>query len=114
MHFLTHLTVFWELTYCVLIWPRLTRPWVLLLAIFVHGGIAVAYGMPTFGLVMLIGNLAFVSPQTVRAWSDPITGRLGRSWAPAATAGQGRAGRPPPSACGRARLPPSRQRLSLN
>jgi Vitamin K-dependent gamma-carboxylase len=77
MHFLTHLTVFWELTYCVLIWPRLTRPWVLLLAIFVHVGIAVAYGMPTFGLVMLIGNLAFVSPQTIRAWSDPITGRLG-------------------------------------
>jgi hypothetical protein len=93
MHFLTHLTVFWELTYCVLIWPRLTRPWVLLLAIFVHAGIAVAYGMPTFGLVMLIGNLAFVSPQTVRAWSDPITGRLGALLGAGGgrRAGQGRA-----------------------
>jgi hypothetical protein len=91
MHFLTHLTVFWELTYCVLIWPRLTRPWVLLMAIFVHAGIAVAYGMPTFGLVMLIGNLAFVSPQTIRAWSDPFTGRLGSLLGGNVRAGQGRA-----------------------
>ena len=33
------------------------------MAVIVHGGIVVALGMPTFGLVMLIGNLAFVSPQ---------------------------------------------------
>jgi hypothetical protein len=33
----------------------------------VHGGIAVFLGMKTFGLAMLIGNLAFVYPETVRA-----------------------------------------------
>jgi hypothetical protein len=77
INILTHTIAFWELAYCALVWPRLTRPWVLLLAVLVHGGIAVAYGMPTFGLVMLIGNLAFISPQTVRAWIDPITNRLG-------------------------------------
>ena len=65
MNFMTHVTVFWELTYAALVWPALTRPWVLLTAIFVHGGIALLLGMPTFGLVMLIGNLAFVSPKTV-------------------------------------------------
>jgi uncharacterized membrane protein YphA (DoxX/SURF4 family) len=79
INFLTHATVFWELSYCALVWPRLTRPWVLFLAVCVHGGIAIAYGMITFGLVMLIGNLAFISPQTVRRWIDPISRRISPS-----------------------------------
>jgi uncharacterized membrane protein YphA (DoxX/SURF4 family) len=76
INFLTHATVFWELSYCVLVWPRLTRPWVLFMAVCVHGGIAIAYGMITFGLVMLIGNLAFISPDTVRRWIDPLASRV--------------------------------------
>jgi uncharacterized membrane protein YphA (DoxX/SURF4 family) len=89
--FLTHATVFWELTYCALVWPRLTRPWVLLMAVFVHGGICVAYGMPTFGLVMLIGNLAFISPETVRSWVDPVAGRVALVLGAGKPKGQGRA-----------------------
>jgi hypothetical protein len=99
INFLTHATVFWELSYSALVWPRLTRPWVLLLAVCVHGGIAIAYGMITFGLVMLIGNLAFISPQTVRRWVDPITRRISLSVTPHG-AGQG-------SAMGQARTAPS-------
>lgn len=76
LNFMTHLTVFWELSYCALVWPALTRPWVLLMAIVVHGGIVLFLGMPTFGLVMLIGNLAFVSPKTVRKVFDPLARRL--------------------------------------
>lgn len=76
VNLLTHVTVFWELSYCALIWPRLTRPWMLLLAVFMHGGIIFALGMPTFGLVMLIGNLAFISPQTVQKVFDPIARRV--------------------------------------
>lgn len=76
MNFMTHLTVFWELSYAALVWPALTRPWVLLIAIFVHGGIALFLGMPTFGIVMLIGNLAFVSPKTVRKLFDPFARRI--------------------------------------
>jgi HTTM domain len=76
VNLMTHVTVFWELTYCALVWPRLTRPWVLALAVILHGGIVVALGMPTFGLVMLIGNLAFVSPQTVRKIFDPLARRI--------------------------------------
>jgi len=64
---LTHLTVFWETFYCFLVWPKLTRPVCLLLAVFVHGGIALALGMKTFGLAMIIANLAFVYPEHVRA-----------------------------------------------
>ena len=51
-------------------WPRLTRPIVLALAIPLHLGIACFLGMITFGLVMLIGNLAFVSPWVIRAILD--------------------------------------------
>jgi hypothetical protein len=76
INLMTHVTVFFELSYCALIWPRLTRPWMLLLAVLIHGGIVVALGMPTFGLVMLIGNLAFVSPKTVRKTFDPIARRI--------------------------------------
>lgn len=89
INFMTHVTVFWELFYCALVWPRLTRPWVLFVAICVHGGIALAYGMITFGLVMLIGNLAFVSPATVGRLLDPMAGRI--SLAVASGAGRGRA-----------------------
>ena len=62
---ITHATVFWETFYCVLIWPRWTRPLMLIMAVFVHGGIALFLGMPTFGTAMLIGNLAFISPKTI-------------------------------------------------
>lgn len=63
---LSHVTIVWETFYCVLIWSKRWRPVWLLLAIPLHLGIAICLGMITFGLVMLIGNLAFVSPWLVR------------------------------------------------
>lgn len=67
---LTHLTVAFELSYCVLIWNRWPRPLVLLAAICLHLGIVIALGMPTFGLAMLIANVAFVSPTLIRSLID--------------------------------------------
>lgn len=67
---LTHLTVAFELSYCVLIWNRWTRPLVLLVAIGLHLGIVFALGMPTFGLVMLIANASFISPSLIRKLID--------------------------------------------
>lgn len=67
---LTHVTVFWETFYCVLVWPRLTRPIVLAIAAGVHLGIGLFLGMWTFGLAMLIANLSFVSPWLVRRIID--------------------------------------------
>ena len=80
INLMTHVTVAWEIFYCALVWPRLSRPVVLLLAIPLHMGIAICLGMVTFGLAMLFGNLAFVSPALVRSL-----------W-PGKSAGQGRAG----------------------
>jgi hypothetical protein len=105
---LTHVTVFWETFYCVLVWPRLTRPVMLALAVLVHGGICLFLGMITFGTAMMIGNLAFVSPQLV----DSVIGWFGRG-----RAGQGRGAadrvvRPPQSAGRRQRREPLASRES--
>jgi hypothetical protein len=68
LNLLTHVTVFWELFYCALIWPRATRPIMLALAVPMHLGIAFCLGMITFGEVMLIANLSFVPPAVVRGF----------------------------------------------
>lgn len=57
---LTHTTVFWELYYPAIVWPKWSRPVVLALAIPLHVGIAFCMGMITFGTIMLVGNAAFV------------------------------------------------------
>lgn len=73
---LTHVTVFWELSYCFLVWNRFARPIVLWIAVAIHGGIALFMGMITFGLAMIFANMAFLDPRTVRRWVDPIAGRF--------------------------------------
>lgn len=67
VNLMTHVALLWEVSYIALIWPRMTRPIVLLLAIPIHLGIAMCLGMVTFGVVMLIANLAFVSPVLIRS-----------------------------------------------
>jgi hypothetical protein len=67
---LTQVTVLWETFYCALVWPRLTRPITLAVAVCVHLGIGAFFGMWTFGLAMIIANMAFVSPWVVRRVLD--------------------------------------------
>ena len=72
MTWLAHHPVFVAIaTHTVLFWPRFTRPVVLLLAGPLHLGIVLFLGMPTFGLAMLICNLAFVPPEWVRLLLGP-------------------------------------------
>ena len=63
---LSHATLFWELAYGAIVWPRWLRPWTLLTALMVHGGIALFLGMITFGWMMIIANIAFVPPELTR------------------------------------------------
>ncbi|NCA12041.1 HTTM domain-containing protein [bacterium] len=64
---LTLATLWWEVGYAALVWPRLTRPAVLAMAAPVHLGIGLAMGMMEFGLAMLAANLAFVPAAAFRA-----------------------------------------------
>ena len=57
---ITLVTLVFEVSYAALIWQRLTRPVILLLAIPLHLGIGLCMGMLEFGLIMLVANLAFV------------------------------------------------------
>jgi len=71
---MTHVTLFWEIFYCALVWPRLTRPIALAIAVVVHGGIALFLGMITFGLMMIAANIVFLRPETLLRWvgrADP-------------------------------------------
>lgn len=63
---MTHFTLFWEIFYVALIWPKLTRPFMLAGAVAIHGGIATFLGMSTFGLMMIIANMVFIDP----SWID--------------------------------------------
>jgi hypothetical protein len=63
---LTNVTIFWEAFYPALVWSRLTRPWVLFIAVLVHGGIAFGLGMITFGLTMILANAVFLSNDWIR------------------------------------------------
>ncbi|NDC53956.1 MAG: HTTM domain-containing protein [Planctomycetia bacterium] len=72
---LTLATLFWEVGYAALVWPRLTRPLILAMAAPVHLGIGLAMGMMEFGLAMLTANLAFVSPGTFRAMVSTVSTR---------------------------------------
>ena len=60
---MTLVSLIWEVSYAALIWPRLTRPIVLAIAVMVHVGIGAAMGMMTFGLIMLVANVAFIEPE---------------------------------------------------
>jgi hypothetical protein len=59
-------TAYWELTFCVLVWPRLTRPLVMFVALPLHLGIGICMGLMTFGLIMPVGVAAFVEPWLTR------------------------------------------------
>jgi hypothetical protein len=62
---LSHFTVFWELSFCVLIWVPALRPLVLFAALVLHLGIGATMGLWTFSLVMLIGCASFLPPEAL-------------------------------------------------
>ena len=62
VNLITQTILVWEITYIGLVWPRLTRPMVIAMSVPLHLGIAVCMGMITFGLIMIVANMAFIPP----------------------------------------------------
>ena len=60
-------TLFWDVSYPALVWPRLTRRLAIAMAILVHAGIGAAMGMKEFAITMIAANLAFVPADNWRA-----------------------------------------------
>ena len=69
---LTLTTLFWEVAYAAIVWPRLTRPCAIGMGVAVHLGIGLAMGMMEFGLAMIVANMAFVPASTWRRWTAAI------------------------------------------
>jgi hypothetical protein len=105
VNLLTHVTLGWELFYCVLVWPKRLRPYIVALAVPLHLGIALFLGMVTFGTAMLFANLAFLSPEFVR-------GVLERNREGRGRAGQGGPGGGPPGASRANPIRPTRRRTA--
>jgi hypothetical protein len=59
-------TLWWEVAYAAVVWPRLTRRLTLAMAVPVHLGIGLTMGMMEFGLAMLAANMAFVPASVLR------------------------------------------------
>jgi len=77
LNLLTLGTLFWEVGYAALVWPRLTRPLVLAMAVFVHLGIGLAMGMMEFGLTMIVANMAFAGDYLVEYLDRRAASRRG-------------------------------------
>ncbi len=67
VNFCTHAIVLFELCFALLAWNKLARPILLVLGLFVWTGIALVSGAASFAVAMLIANLAFLQPETLRA-----------------------------------------------
>ena len=75
----TFTIVAFELCFALLIWNRLARPLLLGLAVPIWIGTAILTGMTSWALIMLVANLAFVSPESLRNCLDRRAATGGRN-----------------------------------
>ena len=75
-----HVTVLWEMSFCVLIWNQKLRPLMLLIGTGMHFGIGAFLGMWTFGLVMTFAYFSYGDPAAWRRRFGWVA-RFGRSGA---------------------------------
>jgi hypothetical protein len=72
----THAIVLFELAFPILVWNRLARPLLLCFAALIWTSLALVTGDITFALALGTASMAFITPDTVLAWS-------GRFWSTA-------------------------------
>ena len=78
----TMFTLFFEICYPFLIWNRKTRWLILSMAVVLHGLIGMVMGLKTFAVMMLIMNMAFIPPDTVRWLVDSVKSMFGKARTP--------------------------------
>jgi len=61
----THLVVLFHLLFPVLVWNRVTRPVMLILAALMWSSLAVVTGLVSYCVLMFIASLAFITPETM-------------------------------------------------
>jgi hypothetical protein len=73
----TYSTVLIEIAFPFLIWQRLTRPYLLAAAIFLHLQFALLLGLPYFSFVMIMGHMSFLRPEWLARLGVWWKGRMG-------------------------------------
>ena len=63
-----HAIVVFEISFAILIWNRLARPLLLAIAFVIWPLTGLLTSNIPFGLIMLVANLAFFSPELLRQW----------------------------------------------
>jgi hypothetical protein len=91
LNLITHFTVMWEMSFCVLVWVPMLRPLVLAGAVLLHAGIGAFMGLWTFSMIMLVGCASFLPSDGVRRLVMALTPRRFRA---EARVESGRAGLP--------------------
>ncbi len=79
VNLLTYGTLAVELAVAILVWNGRLRPWVLLLGVMLHLGIAYAVRVGFFSYAALVGYIAFLPPETVSTWVYRLRDRTARS-----------------------------------
>lgn len=69
----THLVVAFELAFPLLVWNRTARPIMLAVALVMWGSLALVTGLVSYCAMMLIGSLAFVTPETMCRLGDRLS-----------------------------------------
>lgn len=67
-YLIAHITVAWEVFFCVLVWRPRLQSLMLAMGTAMHLGIGAFLGMWTFGLIMTFPYLAFGDPSRWRRW----------------------------------------------
>lgn len=79
VNLLTYGTLAAELALGLLVWNRKLRPWVLLVGMALHLGIDYSVRVGFFSYAVLVAYIAFLPPETVRAWLYEVRDRVARS-----------------------------------
>ena len=73
---IAHVTVAWEVFFCVLVWNKTLRPLMLLMGTAMHIGIGAFLGMWTFGLIMTFAYFSFADTVAWRVRIDAVLSLL--------------------------------------
>lgn len=68
INFWTHLQVAYELAFAALIWPRFTRPIMLILGVVLWLLLLPVSGLIAFCLLMVVANVVYVPASVLRGW----------------------------------------------
>jgi hypothetical protein len=59
-----------EIGFPFLVWRPTLRPYMIILAVLLHTGIAVFMGLTVFGLFMMVLLMSYIPPETVKRWLE--------------------------------------------